>query len=81
MGALGDSLSAGISARQPLPLRPSGRSRRHGEFAYLCGLHVPHCVPYRGAMNGPRFDRWMERLTWILGALIALALFGCHSVS
>jgi hypothetical protein len=27
-------------------------------------------------MSGPRPDRWIERLTWILGALIALALFG-----
>jgi hypothetical protein len=27
-------------------------------------------------MNGSRFDRWKEYLTWTLGAVIALALFG-----
>jgi predicted outer membrane lipoprotein len=27
-------------------------------------------------MKGTRSDRGMERLAWILGALIALALFG-----
>ena len=39
-------------------------------------LHVPCRVPYRGAVKGPRSDKGKERLTWILGALVALALFG-----
>jgi hypothetical protein len=27
-------------------------------------------------MKGPPSDRGMERMTWILGALVALVLFG-----
>jgi hypothetical protein len=71
-----DVLSWPRFAHQPRRPAPSRQPLPRGEVPTYLPFTCPFACPIVKGMKGTRSDRGMERLAWILGALIALALFG-----